>query len=574
MPKYAGGGIALMGDMLSAEPKEVQKLFDSPNSGSAMRTQVGFTDSQRGYLRPEEFTSRTRNNPDISFPGISLESVNGALVGKIRTDVQKSIVESIRFTLDKTGCADFSMKLNALPSFPILPFSIIRINFSDTEFDWYAGVVEVPDDQGTQRDFYEFKGRGMRSYLDELIANTIYSAGLDLTEVVEDIILTWIQPYAPIKYNVSKIDGITGVPLINDIDLSTASIKDIMNTLAEMANYQWGVDGDGDFFWESIESEPVKTLFISYDVNKFDPKLNLKEVKNSVRVMRQEGKASGASGWKVGGLYNDATSISKYGEKDLDYQVPGFFEQEEIDVIGNSLLNNKKEPKFVARVTGHKLQGADDYIDRGLHRFVMPLDEYVDNYDEVDDINLWSKSGVGDSVFSMTDEKFVFGAESLKIQFTDAFNDVIQMAKTFKQGNIQRCYFYVYCNTPGQVFTFGVGRSVWNEKTVQVPISLTNIFFPVEFDIEGLSEVNYAGVQIDKEFVTGDSEVVLFIDKIDFEVQGYKTYKMNFERGQYKFSPSDQSVDIEFGIQPPKLENYLTNLLASREELRYTGEIR
>lgn len=77
----------------------------------------------RTWARPGFFTFTAPNVAPSPTVGVTVTTQGGAFVGRIRSDVQRTIIRSVEFTLDDHGCADFKIMLNELPSFPILPFS-------------------------------------------------------------------------------------------------------------------------------------------------------------------------------------------------------------------------------------------------------------------------------------------------------------------------------------------------------------------------------------------------------------------------------------------------------------------
>ena len=547
---------------------------DSNVSAGRMRIHNGWGAlGRRRYSYPELWAPREGSGVDYRFAEISIYSVAGALVGRMRSDVQKTIIQSVDFTIDDNGCADFTIKLNALPGFPILPFSIAQIKIGDTEYNWYAGTISYKDDEGVDQDVYEFSGVGMRNYLSNINAFTTYSAGMDVGSVVSDLCQTWIEPYCPIKHNASKIITVTGVILATDIELSKHPIDKVLTTLADMAGYDWGVDGDMELYFQPRETTTQRTFFVGYNVNTFKPKLNLAEVKNSIIVQRQEGLGSGGVGWAVAGIYNDESSIKKYGKKELTYQVPGYFGDDECDMIGESLLEEKKEPAFSASITGFLVYGGDEYLSRGIYRIIMPYDRYDYIYSDVDDIDEWTKSGSGDLAISIDDTYFVHGDGSLKLVYSNAQNDIAIYEEEFGAGKIEKIRFYIRASKAGAFLTAGIGFGAWNQHTIDVDVMAADRFFLFEWDISSLDldVIDTFGIQI-SEGATDETSV--WIDKLELVVKGHKYYTMKLNKAKYKFSPTDQSASIELGVLPPKMENYLAGLFATANEMKFTQEIR
>lgn len=547
--------------------------LDTPNSGSLRRTQIGFEQlGRRIYSKSDDYSLLPTTAGIGTFAEIGITSVSGALVGKIRTDIQYSSVVSLDFTLDDMGCADFRLRLNRLPEFPILPFSILEVTIGEASEPHYKGEITYPDDIGTQREFFEFRGFGLRNYLKGLKADTDFSAGTDVGEVIDELAQTWIAPFAPINYNSSKIDTSTGVILASDIELGKYFLNKILDTLADMANYNWGVDGNGDFFWEPKTSSTVKTLFAGYDMTSFEPKLNLQDVKNVIMVQRQEGRGSGGSGWAVAGIFNDDTSVAKYGRKELNYQIPGFFSDADAQIVGENLRDEFSEPKITAKADGLLVQTADDILERGQYRVILPQESYSSTVNDVDDEGEWTIFGSG---LTKSDDttNFVHGASSLKLDYTSALNARAEIPLVVDIGLIERIRFYIRGSKLGNYLTLGVGTTSWDENTTDLPITAVNAFFLFDWDVTnlGLSSFEKLAIRVDEGATVATT---INIDKIDVKVKGFKPYTLTLTRARYKFAPKEQLCDVEFGTLPPRMENYISSLLAQSEELNFTQEVR
>lgn len=552
---------------------DLKVVQDSTLASGFQRTQIGWGHfGARGYSRPQEYFPPVKEEGEGKIGNVSIASASGALVGKIRTDVQKSIVQEINFTLDEKGCADFSIKLNKLPDFPILPFSIISIKIGETDFDWYRGVVAYPDDRGTERDYFEFRGYGLREYLSGLKADVDYVAGTDIGEIVADIAENYIQPYAPIRFNINKINTTTGVILANKIEFGNSFLNKVLDTLSQMASHIWGVDGNGEFYFEKPnQSDIEQTYFIGYDLQEFKPKVNLQEVKNTIIVQRQQGRGSGGAGWSVAGIFNNLSSIKKYGKRELNFQIPGFFEDDDADIVGSALLDEKSEPKESATASGFVIQSILDYQNRGTYRFVLPFKDYTVLYSDVDDETQWQKQGTGDLTISKENDLLVHGDGCVRLDFANALSDSVLFERELI-GNIQTIRFYIRSNRQGSFASVGVGLTNFDENITKIDFPVADIFYNFEWDVSqlDLKKISKFGIRIDENLPT----TTIYIDKIEFLLKGHKYYKLRLKQSKYRFSPNNQTVSSEFGILPPKMENYLAGLFSTAEELRFTGEVR
>lgn len=567
-------------ETIFAQFEEEDIILDNPDSGINPRNQIGFgLFGQRAYLRPENFDFRPIDVGDPSSPDITITTTTGAFIGKIRTDIQFTTLKSLKFGLiDGLDCADFTMELNKIPDFPIPAFSFLTFNISGRVGDWYKGLVLDTPQVGTQRNTFTYKGFGLRLYTKELSADigVLSGTGKDVGQVFEELVTTRLIPETPIIFNAAKINNSTGVIIVNDLDFGKYKLNKVFDTLAIMSGHIWGVDGDGEIYFKPAAKEgdaPERTFFIGYDVQNFRPKLNLNDVKNSIVVQRQEGRADGAAGWIVGGIFSDESSVAKFGKKELEFQVPGFFEQPEIELIGNSLLASKKDPKFVGMMDGFRIKSGLDFLEDGLYRLIMPNQDFPVIFSDVDDASEWAKTGAGDLTVVDEDKIFTFADGGIKLNYTDAALDQIVLTGAFK-GSVKRIRVFIRSNRKGSHATLGVGKTTAFENTKQIDFPVVNQFYNFDWDVSDLNivEINKVGIRIDEVGPVASTDI--FIDKIEFEVVGHKFYKMPLSKSIYTFSPSNITARAEFGILPPKMENFLAGLFSTAKELKFTQEIR
>jgi len=574
------GSEILAGGILTQSVEEVVTP-DSPNSLINPRQQTGFfTLGQRGYSRPEEFFPRPADAGDPTIPDITITSVAGAFIGKIRTDIQFSIVESIKFTLiDGLDCADFTMQLNKLPDFPIPRFSLMTFNISGRIGNWYTGLIEEVPEVGTQRKSFRFKGQGgSRSYARTLSGglDIVVGTGRDVGAIFLEVCQTILIPETPINLNFAKINVDTGVILVNDLNFGKYKLPKIFDTLATMAGHIWGVDGDLDVYFlpaPKAEDTVQKTFFVGYDIQNFKPKENIKDVRNTIVVQRKQGRGSGGAGWVIGGIFSDESSIAKYRKKELNFQVPGFFEQEEIDIIGEALIAEKSEPKFSGFMDGFRIRSGADYLENGLYRFILDFEPFPVIFSDVDSAAEWTKTGAGDLTVVDENTIFVFGARGIKLNYTDAQNDEIELDSESFKGFIETIRVFIRANKTGQLATLGVGKTTAFENSVKLEFPIVNAFYNFDWDVSNLNitEVNKVAIRIDDPGPVASTDI--YIDKIEFNIVGHKFYKIPLTKATYTFSPGKITARGEFGILPPKMENFLKSLFSTASELKFTQEI-
>ena len=314
-------------------------------------------------------------------------------------------------------------------------------------------------------------------------------------------------------------------------------------------------------------------MFVGYQCQDFNALENSQNVRNVITVQRQMGKSQGGAGWAVAGIFNDGTSVSKYGRKELQYAIPGFFSNDDAGIIGRSLLKRLSEPRTGAIAGSIPVQSAQDFFERGVYRFILPFGLYSYEYSPVDRLDEWIKSGPGDLVPTQDIQNYVYGTSSLKLTFTNAKNDTLVVNKGVKLGKIVKINIYVQSNKKGSFLSLGFGINSINEHVLKIDIPIENQFIPIEFDLSSLDvrEIGQLGFIVNENLV---DEAVIQIDKIDLLLAGFKTYKLEYKKATYTLKSNKQSVKAEFGEPQARLENYIETLLTTAQELRFTQEVR
>lgn len=568
-------GVACAGELLSNEPKNLTTTYQFATSPYRWSCTMGHRPFRAvGWSRPVQYTLRTSSNTGGGIvPSISILSSTGALIGRIRTDVENSIVSGLEFTIVNGDCRDFVLTLNRLPEFPLVAYSVISINIGDTDFNWYMGkVTDQGDIKAKDGNLFVFKGEGLSlTDIRNLVMDTgvIFTAPQDVGGIVESIVLDQIVPFCMVNYNVSKINTSTGVLTATEIEPGSAKITEFLDSLAKMSNHEWGVDGDGDFFFLPIETDVVKTFFIGYDINDFTPRLNLRDVKNTIFMQRQQGLGAGGAGWVVADILTDDTSIAKYGKRELRYQAPGFFGDDDLTLIGDRLLEDLKDPKYSAQANGLQVFGEAQFIQRGIHRFVLPFDQYPEIWDEVETLDDFATVGSG---ITLSEESsiFVLGAGGIRAECLTASGSRFELTKEFK-GNIQKIRFWFRSSRLLGEITVGIGLTNWNEYTTKFACPVVDQFFSVEWDVSAnnLKRITKFAIECPTDEATN-----FYLDQIDIVVNGFPYYKVKSVKQTYKFNPDNSSVSMEFDKVPSKMEDYINNILAIAEQNKYTGEVR
>lgn len=536
------------------------------------RATYGFgTFGSRVYGRPENWTplptSPTSSKVNVD---ITISTVSGAIIGKIRSDIQNSLVKSLEFTNDRAGCGDFVLELNGPPAFPILPFATIQVSIGNTSFGWYKAVVDYPEYPGTPKQVLTFRGMGMRKALDRITNEGVYAAGQDVGEIVAAIGEDQIAVETGIGYNATKVNTSTGVIIATDNDVSSNKVSKVLETYATMASAYAGVDGDGELFFEvkPDEDEIQGVLVAGYHFDEIDIKPNVDSVFNSIIVQR---KNETGAGWGVVGVYNDETSIKKYGLREKRFQVPGSFGDDTGDLIGNALLEEFKDLKYSAEVKGIRLIDGEDYLYRGNYLLINPPGQYTAIFDECDATTNWSKTGSGDLAISVVDDPLVDGAGAIELSFTSANGDVAEVDSDFYGTALAlRIWLRSSTDLTGRIATVGFGLTSWTENTRPVNFGISGTYFQFDWDLTdaGITRIGEVGVRIDT-----DSGGSIFVDKIEILAKGNEHYTLELNEWTARINPSDGArIDAKFGPLPPRSYDFVAQAIAAAEENQFTAK--
>ena len=160
-------GLQPFAEGLFGDADEVDYVIDGEQSDltTPRRSQVGWgLFSQRVFSRSYEYSARVISDVSKEVAVVSFGTFSGGLFGELRTDIRYPIVKSLKFTLDRQGCGDFELVLNAVPPFPIVSGAVVSIRIGASPTPNYTGYVEYSPDQGTRQSEYRVSGFGNRKY--------------------------------------------------------------------------------------------------------------------------------------------------------------------------------------------------------------------------------------------------------------------------------------------------------------------------------------------------------------------------------------------------------------------------
>ena len=350
------------------------------------RSQLGFYNlSRRQYGRSERYNlldfARIADTDSISAL-VSIYNKNNILIGTIRGDVETPIIDKIEFIIDAKGCRGGKLVLSKQPNFFIQPFAIVRFFLYGNPRPVYTGYLKSPERTGSRKT-YEYGLQGLIFRLKDLSLEGVdipdslsakdssnqpipssFAAGTNISDIVSWIVENVVIKNIPVVFDSREIiigERITTTNFIVGKD----SVSKVFDTLAILANYDWGIDVAGVFYFRPKNSSEVKRALIEgYKSGEFSVKENTDRIVNKWTVTRKTG---GVGGWSIGAIANDETSIARFGRKEKSYQVPGFFDVDDCEVIASGLLAQSKDPSSYVKIKNYVLTSRNDVLEPGFY---------------------------------------------------------------------------------------------------------------------------------------------------------------------------------------------------------------
>lgn len=127
--------------------------------------------SQNIYRKPKKFKKYIEPIDEQPIGSLEISTMNGGTVGKIYTSVEKPILESIKFSVEKLGGKEFEFTLSELPEFPLNNFATILFKL-DNEPVFGGYIYDTPENGTTKRQALKIKGFGHKKRLEETTIQT------------------------------------------------------------------------------------------------------------------------------------------------------------------------------------------------------------------------------------------------------------------------------------------------------------------------------------------------------------------------------------------------------------------
>ena len=511
-------------------------------------------------------------------------TMGGQRLGGLRIDAQRPIVEQFIFEKDSQNCRAGKMTLRELPDFPLLDRMVVRVNWigGNDEFYQYTGYTEFFDKTGNTKNKYILQLFGLVEQIRTLRKEDTYipsGPGDDVGIVVDYLAQTYVGPETNALYVPSNIDTTTGETVTTTIEIGKYNLSKVFDTLAKLASkpeldvsYRWGVNGRGEFFFLPENQNIIKVFKVGYDgVDTYDPKKVTDQpfFVNQTSIRRKKISGSDNAGWEVAAVVSDATSIANNGLSDYPVTVPGYFTNDLCTRIGQTIVEQGKDPKFGAELKKVPVYTSSDFLDMNRRvRVISPPAVFDEVISELDDSSAFTKTGAGDSILSDDTTFKISGASALKLDYTNATGDIYE-TNVSAQGFIQNVIVHVRSNKAGAILRVGAGRFNWNDFTLDLPITITGQSIPYKIAYS-LTKLGKFGFEIiDPDTLT---PTTIYIDRLEIEKNGHRHIDYSVTRARYTLGPTDNFVDLSLGPEPIAAVDHTAGLIDLVDNLEATSE--
>jgi len=286
--------------------------------------------------------------------GIKLKFYNpeGVKQGEIGDDTQQGIILNVNFTLMEFGCESFSICLAKKPNFAIEYRTRVDIHLFNDNNPWFSGYVMKMPVEGNTKIEYKYTGFGFYYQLETCIVDKKYT-NTEVSEIVDDIIQTFVEPKTDIVYDSYKIEN-TGYT-INEIEFNKVTAKEALSDLAEIAqNFVIGAEEDRKFFFRAINTSVNNNAIkvVGKHTKAYVLEKDASEILNKIYILA--GKITSGSNYIC--TVEDEASQNTYGIREGTLTIPSSLNASDAQRWGNYKLNEKKDPIEKAKVQDIDLQ--------------------------------------------------------------------------------------------------------------------------------------------------------------------------------------------------------------------------
>lgn len=512
-------------------------------------------------------------NDYISFVGLK----NSRLFSFIGNSY-KNFIKSIKIINTKNGCSQCEVEFLDLPDFEIEPFTKLIINANNQNL--FYGYLDFLDEKNIKEknEIIKITFKGLIEQLKRVRVEKTYPSNTRIIDIIDDLIKNHVIFETDIKYNNKKIDFLYNLTQTSaSIETSKSNVYELIEKLSLILSYDWGVDDVGEFFCVP-KKQNIEKVFFEIG-NKIDYAKNFKDIRNIITIKRQSATGTGETGWTIASQITDNTSVSKYGKKFYDLQVPGYFDDNSCNIIAHNILKEFKEPKNVFRITNYQFKNNKiEKFNIGRYKAILnPADyfELINDCDDLSQINFDTNDITASEEIANSD--FISGAGALRIyNIQSNSNKIYKFLNLNIYGYIKSllffCKFKNINNSQHKNFKIKLwfGENSYLENNLDYFIE-NNIYYLAKINfINPLRKLNEFAIQLND----NKTDIEIYFDKFYLINYNYKHIDNYLSKIEYIINEKESKANLEFEYEPEKFESFIQGLISSVEMLKFITEKR
>ena len=285
--------------------------------------------------------------------------------------IDDNLIESLNLVTNQRGSATGKLVLNALPTFEIEIYSLIKIFLKQNEAPIWTGYVSVSEEQSAGRLRYIFNLFGLQKDLESIEVPAFFN-GIDpstdprynygsnyrITDLISALAEHLLPQTERIIYDARLIESNTRI-LPTPLNIEGKTAIEIFDLLATASGLRWGIDDQNRFFVRSYEAEPDQVFYEGWHGEKASLKRSFNSVKNVWFISKENDEQEEV----LAGVYTDPVSIKKYGRRKGTYKVAANFPDTTIQALGQILLADNREPQPFLNIQNIDLTNTSIFFD-------------------------------------------------------------------------------------------------------------------------------------------------------------------------------------------------------------------
>ena len=322
---------------------------------------------------------------------LEVYNINDELQEVIRSDIKDGIIGDFKFTYDNKGSKSCTINLIKRPNIDIVANSIIKIKFNARYI--YTGYLKEPVLVSENRNRYSFKLQGLAFLLRNLTTTNIripfrlrgsnyreadvdintgeqidsifsFLRGTHVTDIVTFLYHNVIVKNAHIGLREIEFNRYT---LRTDYTVQNRSLEKLLQVLADLLDYKYGVDGGGDFYFSSKDRALKKTFFEIHTPASIKTVLNTDNLINQVRIINPGPDAETS----IDFIGRDDESVNTYGVKNRVYDLGGLLGREDIQALADTIIREFSQPNSFITVKNIPIKEFKDLLVDGVYRYIL-----------------------------------------------------------------------------------------------------------------------------------------------------------------------------------------------------------